>query len=74
MPFFTEGRMKKKLERKKMENVSDRHYTFKGASGRKISNVKNCRQCLLVLFVKVGLRGIKSLGSDDDKLKGNGLF
>jgi hypothetical protein len=29
---------------------------------------------LLVLFVKVGLRGIKSLGSDDDKLKGNGLF
>jgi len=28
MPFFTEGRMMKKLERKEMENVSDRHYTF----------------------------------------------
>lgn len=57
-----------------MENVSDRHYTFKGASGTKISIVKNFRQCLFVLLVKVGLREIKSLGSENDKLKRNGLF
>jgi len=57
-----------------LENVGDKNYTFKGAPGTKISNVKNSKQCLLVLAVKVGLREIKSLGTEDENLKGNRLF